>query len=62
MLKKMKAGDLLQPVVIREGVLVAMVEEIKEMPKPGLETVKEEIRNYLVMQKNRCRSSIVTKN
>jgi hypothetical protein len=46
--KKMRAGDVLQPVVIREGVLVVFLEDTKDMPKPTLEKSKEEIRNFLI--------------
>lgn len=49
--KKMKAGDVMQPVVIREGVLLMYLEEIKEVPRPTLEKVKAEIQNYLVTEK-----------
>jgi hypothetical protein len=48
MMKKLKAGDVLPPTVIREGVLVAYIEEVKDVPKPSLEKVKEDIRTYLV--------------
>lgn len=48
MMKKMKAGDVLPPTVIREGVLVALVEDTKDLPKPSLEKVREDIRTYLV--------------
>jgi peptidyl-prolyl cis-trans isomerase C len=48
MMKKMKAGDVLPPTVIREGVLIALVEDIKDLPKPSLEKVREDIRTYLV--------------
>lgn len=47
-MKNMKAGEILQPIVIREGVLVAMIEEIKDLPKPSVEKLKEEIRSYLL--------------
>ena len=47
-MKKMKAGDVLPPTVIREGVLVALVEDTKDLPKPSLEKVREDIRTYLV--------------
>lgn len=47
-LKRLKAGEALAPTVIREGVLVAYVEETKDVPKPSLEKVREDIRTYLV--------------
>lgn len=47
-LKKLKAGEALLPTVIREGVLVAFVEETKEVPKPSLDKVREDIRTFLV--------------
>lgn len=47
-LKKLKSGDALVPTVIREGVLVAFVEETKDVPKPSLDKVREDIRTYLV--------------
>lgn len=50
-LKKMKAGEALQPVVVREGVLLVYLEDVKEVPKPELDKVKEEIRNILITQK-----------
>lgn len=49
--KKMKAGDVLQPVVLREGILVAMLEEFKDQPRPPLEKVREDIRAFLVNEK-----------
>lgn len=50
-IKKMKAGETMQPVVTREGVLVLYIEQVKDLPKPTLEKVKEEIRNYLVNER-----------
>ncbi|SMP72663.1 peptidylprolyl isomerase [Noviherbaspirillum suwonense] len=47
-LKRMKTGEALAPTVVREGVLVAFVEETKDVPKPSLDKVKEEIRTYLI--------------
>lgn len=50
-MKKMKAGDILQPVVIREGVLIAMLEDVKAQVKPSLAKLTNEIRNILINQK-----------
>lgn len=49
-LKNMNTGDVLAPVVIREGVLVVMLEETKDQPKPTLEKAKEEILEFLVAE------------
>lgn len=49
--KKMKTGDVMQPVVIREGILVAFLEEAKDQDRPPLEKVKDEIRQQLVAQR-----------
>lgn len=49
--KKMKAGEAMQPVVVREGILVMFLEEVKENPKPTLEKTKEEIRGLLVSER-----------
>lgn len=49
--KRMKAGETMQPVVVREGVLLVYLEEVKEVPKPTLDKVKEEIRGHLVREK-----------
>lgn len=50
-IKKMKVGEVMRPVVIREGVLVVLVEDVKENPKPTLEKAKEEIRSVLVSER-----------
>lgn len=51
LVKKMKPGQVLQPIVIREGVLVAYVENIKAATKPTLDGTKEEIRGLLVNER-----------
>jgi parvulin-like peptidyl-prolyl isomerase len=50
-LKKMKAGDLIQPLLVREGILIVKIEEIKEGDRPELSKVSAEIRASLASQK-----------
>lgn len=51
LMKKMKAGDVLLPPPVREGVLVLYVEDAKEVEKPTLEKLTDEIRNYLIVER-----------
>ena len=50
-MKKLKPGEVMQPLVVREGVLVAMVEDVKEQPKPALDKVSADIKGFIVNQK-----------
>lgn len=50
-LKKMKAGDLIQPLLVREGILIVKIEEIKEGERPDLAKVSADIRSSLASQK-----------
>lgn len=50
-IKKMKQGQALAPIVIREGVMVAYVESMKESAKPTMAATKEEIRSILVNER-----------
>ena len=49
--KKLKAGERLQPVTIREGALVMYVDEVKANPKPELTKVQAEIKDLLVAER-----------
>ncbi len=49
--KKLKAGQRLQPVTVREGALVLYVDEIKANPKPELTKVENEIKDLLVAER-----------
>jgi peptidyl-prolyl cis-trans isomerase C len=49
--KKLKAGERLQPVTVREGVLVLYVDDVKVNPKPELEKVQVEIRDLIVAER-----------
>jgi parvulin-like peptidyl-prolyl isomerase len=51
LVKKMSPGQAMQPIVIREGVLIAYVENIKSTQKPTLEATKDEIKMMLVNQR-----------
>lgn len=46
--KRAKAGERVGPVMVRDGLLIFSVEEIKAGERPKFETVKEEIRSVLV--------------
>ena len=49
--KKLKAGQRLQPVTVREGALVLYVDEAKVNPKPELAKVESEIKDLLVAER-----------
>ncbi|MEB0135317.1 peptidylprolyl isomerase [Actimicrobium sp. CCC2.4] len=49
--KKLKAGQRLQPVTVREGTLVLYVDDIKSNPKPELAKVEGEIKDLLVAER-----------
>ena len=49
--KDKKNGDVLQPVVIREGVLVSMLEEVRQQERPGIDKLKEQIRMQILSSK-----------
>jgi hypothetical protein len=49
--KKLKAGQRLQPVTVREGALVLSVDDIKVNPKPELAKVESEIKDLLVAER-----------
>jgi hypothetical protein len=49
--KKLKAGQRLQPVTVREGALVLYVDDIKVNPKPELAKVESEIKDLLVAER-----------
>ncbi|GAA4030025.1 peptidylprolyl isomerase [Actimicrobium antarcticum] len=49
--KKLKAGQRLQPVTVREGALVLYVDDVKANPKPELTKVEGEIKDLLVAER-----------
>ena len=49
--KKLKAGERLQPVMVREGILVLYVDDVKVNPKPELAKVQAEIKDLLVTER-----------
>ncbi|EGF30591.1 hypothetical protein IMCC9480_1205 [Oxalobacteraceae bacterium IMCC9480] len=49
--KKLKAGQRLQPVTVREGALVLYVDDVKTNPKPELAKVESEIKDLLVAER-----------
>src|SRR5450830_234228 len=49
--KDKKNGDVLQPAVIREGVLVSMLEEVRQQERPGIDKLKEQIRMQILSSK-----------
>ena len=49
--KKLKAGDRLQPVTIREGILVMYVDDVKANPKPEFTKVQGEIKDLIVAER-----------
>lgn len=49
--KKAKAGASVGPIVVREGVLILYVEDIKSNQKPAFDVVKDEIRGVIVGQR-----------
>ncbi len=46
--KKLKAGERLQPLTIREGILVLYVDDVKANPKPEFTKVQAEIKDLIV--------------
>jgi hypothetical protein len=50
-IKKLKAGERLQPVTVREGTLVLYVDDVKTNPKPELAKVQAEIKELLVAER-----------
>jgi len=49
--KKLKAGERLQPVTIREGILVLYVDDVKANPKPEFAKVQAEIKDLIVAER-----------
>lgn len=49
--KKLKAGERLQPVTIREGILVLYVDDVKANPKPEFSKVQAEIKDLIVTER-----------
>lgn len=49
--KKLKAGERLQPVTVREGILILYVDDVKINPKPALEKVRAEITDLIVAER-----------
>lgn len=49
--KKLKAGDRLQSLMIREGALVMYVDDVKENPKPELPKVQAESKDLIVAER-----------
>ncbi|MEC4720404.1 peptidyl-prolyl cis-trans isomerase [Noviherbaspirillum sp. CPCC 100848] len=47
----LQSGQLLPPLVTREGVVVIYVEDVKAVHRPPLESVREEIRTILVSRR-----------
>lgn len=50
-IKKLKAGQRLQPVTVREGTLVLYVDDVKENPKPEFAKVQAEIKDLIVAER-----------
>lgn len=50
-LKKLKAGERLQPVTVREGILILYVDDVKPNPKPEFAKVQAEIKELLVAER-----------
>lgn len=50
-IKKLKAGERLQPVMVREGALVLYVDDVKVNPKPELAKVQAEIKDLIVNER-----------
>lgn len=50
-IKKLKAGERLQPVMVREGALVLYVDDVKANPKPELAKVQAEIKELIVNER-----------
>ena len=46
--KRAKSGERIGPVMVRDGLLILSVDEVKAGERPKYETVKEEIRSVLV--------------
>ena len=46
--KRAKLGDKVGPVMVRDGLLILLVDDIKKGERPKFETVKDEIRSVLV--------------
>ena len=51
LLKKISPGQALEPIVVREGILVTYLEEMRQTTKPTLEKTTEEIKGLLVGEK-----------
>ena len=49
--KKLKAGERLQPVMVREGALVLYVDDVKANPKPDFAKVQAEIKDLIVNER-----------
>ncbi len=50
-IKKLKAGERLQPVTVREGILILYVDDVRANPKPELAKVQNEIKDLLVAER-----------
>ena len=50
-IKKLKAGQRLQPLTVREGTLVLYVDDVKESPKPDFPKVQAEIKDLIVAER-----------
>ena len=50
-IKKLKAGERLQPLTIREGALVMYVDDVKANPKPEFAKVQVEIKDLIVAER-----------
>ncbi len=50
-LKKMNAGDVLEPIVVREGILVVFLEGIKNSEKPPISKTRDEIKQLIVQDR-----------
>ena len=49
--KKLKAGERLQPLTVREGILVLYVDDVKANPKPEFSKVQAEIKDLIVAER-----------
>jgi parvulin-like peptidyl-prolyl isomerase len=49
--RSLKEGETSRPIVLRNGVFVLNLEEVKAQPKPTVDKVKGEIKNLLVAEK-----------
>ncbi len=49
--KALKEGETSRPIVLRNGVFVLNLEEVKSQPKPAMDKVKNDIKNLIVAER-----------